>query len=84
MNWSGKIQRFWISNKRSLMIMLSISMQFLFSSILWNYFMINYHIVLETDLLATGSNNVLTSNQNILTTQNDILRYNFLRIKLLL
>merc|ERR1711994_959187 len=41
--------QFWLNYRRPIIIMFCISPQSLFSSILWNYFMINYHRVLETD-----------------------------------
>ena len=49
--------------------MLCIGVQFLMSSFLWNYFMYNYHNVLETDLYQGDVNTVA-----VLTTQNQILK----------
>ena len=46
--------------------MLCIGIQFLVSSFFWNYFMYNYHIVLETDLYS--------GDRAVLTTQNEILK----------
>ena len=48
--------------------MICISLQSLVSSVLWNFFMINYHTVLETDQYAGDVNFV-----KIVATQNEIL-----------
>ena len=39
-------------------IIVMVGLQSLVSSVLWNYFMINYHVVLETDMtgVLTGDN----------------------------
>ena len=64
----GRVWRLWLIYRRPLIIMACIGLQALVSSILWNYFMINYHAVLETDM---GPEESL---QAVLHTQNSIIR----------
>jgi len=47
--WLRCLLRFIATHQRALLIVVAVGLQSLFSSILWNYFMINYHRVLETD-----------------------------------
>jgi len=47
--WLRCLSRFIATHQRALLIVVAVGLQSLFSSILWNYFMINYHRVLETD-----------------------------------
>ena len=68
LSWRGRIWRLWLIYRRPLIIMACIGLQALISSILWNYFMINYHAVLETDV---GPDANL---QSVLDTQNSIIR----------
>ena len=60
--------RLWLIYRRPLIIMVCIGLQALISSILWNYFMINYHVILETDVGPEA--NI----QTVLETQNSIIR----------
>ena len=64
----GRVWRLWLIYRRPLIIMACIGLQALVSSILWNYFMINYHAVLETDM------GPVESLQAVLHTQNSIIR----------
>ena len=48
--------------------MVCIGLQALISSVLWNYFMINYHMILETDVGPQANL------QAVLGTQNSIMR----------
>jgi len=47
--WFRCLCRFLTTHQRALLIIVPVGLQSLFSSVLWNYFMINYHRVLETD-----------------------------------
>ena len=51
----GRVYRQWIAYKRPITIMFLVGLQSLLSSVLWNYFMIEYHTVLETNYLAGGN-----------------------------
>jgi len=64
----GCIYQFWLNYRRPIIIMMCISLQSLISSIFWNYFMISYHTVLETDQFAGDINF-----REVVNTQNDIL-----------
>ena len=64
----GRVWRLWLIYRRPLIIMACIGLQALVSSILWNYFMINYHAVLEIDVGPE------TSLKAVLDTQNSIIR----------
>ena len=65
----GRLYQFWLNYRRPILIMMCISLQSLVSSILWNYFMISYHTVLETDQYAGDINY-----REIVKTQSDILK----------
>jgi len=65
----GRLYQFWLNYRRPIIIMICIALQSLVSSILWNYFMINYHTVLETDQYAGDVNY-----REIVKTQHDILQ----------
>ena len=56
----GALQKLW----RPLLVVSMVGLQTLFSSILWNYFMINYHFLLETDNLPGSYNLTLATKQN--------------------
>ena len=60
----------WSQFREPLTIVLCISVQSLIASVFWNYFMIHYNTILETDDLARGSNI-----SSVLQTQNSILRW---------
>lgn len=47
--WLGRLHRYWVTYRRAVIVIVCVGFQSLYSSILWNYFMINYHRVLETD-----------------------------------
>jgi len=64
-----RLYQFWLNYRRPIIIMVCISLQSLVSSILWNYFMINYHRVLETDQYAGDINY-----RALVNKQNEILR----------
>lgn len=64
----GRVWRLWLIYRRPLIIVVCIGLQALISSVLWNYFMINYHMILETDV---GPQDNL---QAVLETQNSIMR----------
>ena len=66
---SNRFQNLWSSYKKPFLTMLCIGIQFLMSSFLWNYFMYNYHNVLETDISQDQVNTVA-----VLSTQNQILK----------
>ena len=52
------------TNWRPLLVVSLVALQTLFSSILWNYFMINYHILLETDRVPGTYEKTLAGRQN--------------------
>jgi len=72
-SYSHRLYLQWVKYKKPIEIMFLVSVQSLLSSILWNYFMINYHLVLETNLehlysdginfraVATAQHNILKS-----------------------
>ena len=64
----GRVWRLWLIYRRPLIIMVCIGLQALISSVLWNYFMINYHMILETDVGPQANL------QAVLVTQNSIMR----------
>jgi len=64
-----RLYQFWLNYRKPIIIMMCISLQSLVSSILWNYFMINYHTVLETDQYAGDVNY-----REVVRTQNEILK----------
>ena len=68
-NSTSRLPYFWSKYKKPVLIMLVISVQFLFSSFLWNYFMINYNLILETNPYA-GDVNLMSMTK----TQNDIFK----------
>lgn len=47
--WMARAKMFLLTHSRALVIVACVGFQSLFSSFMWNYFMINYHRVLETD-----------------------------------
>jgi len=47
--WVEKFYRWWLTYRSAIIVMTCVGLQSLFSSVIWNYFMINYHRVLETD-----------------------------------
>jgi len=49
-NAMSRLYQFWLKYRKPIEIMMLISLQYLLSAVLWNYFIINYHITLETDL----------------------------------
>ena len=65
----GRLYQFWLNYRWPILVMMCISLQSLVSSILWNYFMISYHTVLETDQYAGDINY-----REIVKTQSDILK----------
>eukprot|EP00091_Calanus_sinicus_P013880 TRINITY_DN30883_c0_g1_i1.p1 TRINITY_DN30883_c0_g1~~TRINITY_DN30883_c0_g1_i1.p1 ORF type:complete len:165 (-),score=29.18 TRINITY_DN30883_c0_g1_i1:44-514(-) len=65
----GRLYQFWLNYRRPILIIMCISLQSLVSSILWNYFMISYHTVLETDQYAGDINY-----RQIVKTQSEILK----------
>ena len=66
---NSRISQFWTQYKKPIFVMLYVAIQFLLSSLLWNYFMFKYHVLLETDKFA-GEHNL----QSIRVTQNEILK----------
>ena len=60
----GRVLRLWLIYRRPLIIMACIGLQALVSSILWNYFMINYHAVLEKDVGPEASLKAVLDAQN--------------------
>ena len=60
----GMLHHLW----RPLLVVGMVGLQTLFSSIIWNYFMINYHFLLEVDLIP-GSYDLAVA-----TKQNEILK----------
>merc|ERR1711892_922682 len=67
--WRRKIYQMWTLYKRPVMVVLLIALQTLVTSIIWNYVMINYHRVLETDQYMGDS-----SVQSVAESQNSILQ----------
>ena len=65
----SRLYQFWLNYRRPVIIMMCISLQSFLSSIFWNYFMINYHRVLETDQYAGDINF-----REVVNKQNDILK----------
>ena len=63
----------WFEYKKPFLIMLCVALQYLLSSLLWNYFILQYHILLETDAL-TRSGLADINKSSILITQNQILK----------
>ena len=62
---SSRLPYFWTRYKKPVFTMLVIALQFLFSSCLWNYFMINYNLILETDHYGEDVNlNAMAKVQN--------------------
>ena len=57
----GILQKLW----RPLLVVSMVGLQTLFSSILWNFFMINYHFLLETDILPGSYNLAMATKQNL-------------------
>ncbi|XP_023337203.1 ceramide phosphoethanolamine synthase [Eurytemora carolleeae] len=68
----SKLYQAYIKYRRPVQIMVLISLQSLLSSVLWNYFMINYHNILETNMESVFTGNVNYS--AIVSTQNTILK----------
>ena len=66
---NSRISQFWTQYKKPIFVMLYVAIQFLLSSLLWNYFMFKYHVLLETDKFA-GEQNL----QSVRVTQNEILK----------
>jgi len=58
--WNLRLKSWWHSYQRPLTVMVAVGLQSLFSSVLWNYFMVHYHNILETDSLVSedGHNKV--------------------------
>ena len=67
-DWRGRLQRFWLVYRRSLIIMGCVSLQALMTSIIWNYFVINYHAVLETDVAGAVNLEAVVETQNSILT----------------
>lgn len=67
----GRLYTKWIAYKRPLTVMTLVGLQSLLSSALWNYFMIHYHTVLETDSLAGGNSH---SSPAVAMAQNMVLK----------
>ena len=63
----------WFEYKKPFIIMLCVALQYLLSSLLWNYFILQYHILLETDALTRGGLTNINKS-SILITQNQILK----------
>ena len=66
----GRLSYIWAKYQKPFLIMLCVGLQFLLSSFLWNHFMFNYHVLLETDVLSSD----LVNREAILVTQNQILK----------
>ena len=61
-----------VKNKKPFLIILCVGLQYLLSSLLWNHFMLQYHNLLETDILS--SRNLADFNRSaIFVTQNQVL-----------
>lgn len=69
LNWCSYIGQLWTIYKKAFLIVLCIGLQSLIASICWNYFMLHYHVVLETDFVPG-----MTNPQAVVNTQNTILR----------
>ena len=67
-DWRGRVQRLWLVYRRSLIIMGCVSLQALMTSIIWNYFVINYHAVLETDVAGAVNQEAVVETQNSILT----------------
>eukprot|EP00092_Neocalanus_flemingeri_P034761 GFUD01037829.1.p1 GENE.GFUD01037829.1~~GFUD01037829.1.p1 ORF type:complete len:361 (-),score=72.17 GFUD01037829.1:68-1150(-) len=67
--WLGRLYQLWLNYRQPITIMMCIALQSLLSSVFWNYFMINYHTVLETDQFAGDINY-----REVVSTQNNILK----------
>ena len=65
----SRLHHFWLNYRRPIIIMTCISLQSLLSGIFWNYFIINYHTVLETDQFSGKINY-----RELIKAQNDILK----------
>ena len=65
---SSLFWRFWLVYRQSLIIVGCVSLQALLTSVLWNYFMINYHAVLETDLTGPVNQEAVVETQNSILT----------------
>ena len=62
-----------VKNKKPFLIILCVGLQYLLSSLLWNHFMLQYHNLLETDILS--SRNLADFNRSaIFVTQNQVLK----------
>ena len=60
----------WSKYRKPSIVMLSVGLQFLLSSFLWNHFMFRYHVLLETDVFSSERVNRTA----VLETQNEVLR----------
>ena len=68
-NFLCRLYKFWLQYRQSIIVMVCISLQSLLSGIFWNYFIINYHKLLETSPFPGD-----IDYKELSRTQNEILR----------
>ena len=68
-NWCSYIGQLWQIYKKAFLIIFCLGLQSLIGSVCWNYFMIHYHVVLETDSIQGG----VANHESLVIAQNTIL-----------